>query len=570
MEYKRTVAVIAFGFAGVLLLSVNLFGVSFTRVTTGPVVSDSGYSRSVNFVDYDNDGYPDIYVGNGASNAGVNAINFLYHNNRDGTFTQVLNDTIVTILASSDGTAWGDYDGDGFPDLFIATWRGQQNLLFHNEHGTGFTRVTGLSPTLPATWSDFAAWADYDNDGYLDLIVTVGFSSPLGNLLYHNNGDGTFTQVTSGPVVTDAVTGHGVAWGDYDNDGRLDLFVCNVGSPNALYHNLGGGQFEKITTGAIATDIGPSIRACWGDYDNDGYLDLFVANTNGHMNFVYHNNGDGTFTKITTGPVVTNGGWSDAGAFADLDNDGNLDLFVTSGFHTTQDHNFLFMGKGDGTFVQDTSGPIATDTGWSVGFSFGDIDRDGDLDLVVAKCLNQNEDNALYVNQGNSNHWINIQPIGSLGNHFGIGTRIRLKATIGGIPKWQIRETTSLTGAGQNGPLAHFGLGDATTIDSLVLQFPSGKKRILTNVAVDQYLDVPECPTPQACCCQGRTGNVNGAGGVDLGDLSALVSYLTSGGFVLPCPNSANVNGTGAVDLGDLSALVSYLTGGGFVLPNCP
>ncbi len=469
---------------------------AFSPVLISPVVSDAGDSRSANFVDYDNDGDLDLFITNGPQ---FGQLNFLYQNNGDGTFSKVTGDPIVSVGSSSDGATFGDFDNDGDEDCFVATWWNNTNLFFANNGDGSFTQVTTGPLVTDGTYSEAGSWADYDADGYLDLYVCNSFVS-LANLLFHNNGDGTFTKILSGPQSTDLFRSRVGAWGDYDNDGDLDLFVANeFNHPNNLYRNDGGGTFTKITTGNIVADLNESFGASWGDIDNDLDLDLFVSNGDGQNDCLYTNNGDGTFTKVTTGPVVTSGGYGVGSTFADVDNDGDLDLYVCNAFAPAATVNFLFLNNGNGTFVQDLSDPIATENGWTYGCAFGDIDDDGDLDLALAKCLGAVENNALYLNGGNGNSYLAVECIGSHSNRSGIGVRVLVKATIGGTPRWQMREVTSQAGyCVQNGEDAWFGLGDATIVDSLVTIWPSGVTRILTNVAVDQHLYLDECETADA------------------------------------------------------------------------
>ncbi|MCC6963933.1 MAG: VCBS repeat-containing protein [candidate division Zixibacteria bacterium] len=478
----------------IMIITLATFGdlsAAFTPVFTGPVVSDAGDSRSANFVDYDNDGDLDLFITNGPQ---LGQPDYLYRNNGDGTFVKITGDPITTVALASDGATFGDFDNDGDEDCFVATWWNNPNIFYENNGNGTFAQITTGPIATGGTHSEAGSWADYDQDGYLDLYVCNSFSS-LANLLFHNNGDGTFTKILTGPQSTDLFRSRVGAWGDYDNDSDLDLFVANeFNHPNNLYRNDGGGTFTKITTGNIVTDLNESFGASWGDIDNDLDLDLFVANGEDQHDCLYTNNGDGTFTKVTTGPVVSSGGYGVGSTFADVDNDGDLDLYVCNAFAPLATTNFLFLNNGDGTFTRDLSDPIATDDGWTYGCAFGDIDADGDLDLALAKCLGASENNALYLNGGNSNHYLALECVGSRSNRSGIGTRLKIKATIGGVPRWQMREVTSQAGyCVQNGEDAWFGLGDALTVDSLVVTWPSGVVRILTNVAADQHLYLDEC-----------------------------------------------------------------------------
>lgn len=575
---------------GVITVSSS-HAITFTKVTTGPIVTDGGNSRSINFVDIDNDGYPDIFVGNGRPTSGIDPVNFLYKNNGDGTFTKVLGDTICSLPASSDGSGWGDYDNDGDLDCYVTTWVGQKDLFFKNNGNGTFVRDATLPIVADTNWSDCAAWSDYDRDGRLDLLVAVGFSTPLAKLLFHADSGGGFTKVTSPPITTDADRSHGLGWADYDNDGDLDVFVTNINQPNALYRNDGVSGFTRISVPPFTTDVGISIRCVWGDIDNDRDLDLFVSNSSGQNDYEYLNNGNGTFTKVTIGPQVTDGAWSNSIGLFDFDNDGDLDLFVTVGFQAGQLNNRVYYNTGGGAFARELSGPVVNDSGWTHGFSADDIDRDGDLDLVCARNLNENQDNALYLNDGNSNHWLDISCQSVKSPRDGNGARVSIFATINGTPTWQMRELNSPTGFGLNGLHAHFGLGDAIMVDSLVIRWLSGTTDYYSNLAADQFLVYQECADADgdgigcgdncpsiananqtdsnqdgigdACCCVGLTGNVDcdPGHGTDIADLSALIDYLYITFSPLCCPKAGNVDGDngGEIDIADLSALIDYL-----------
>ena len=450
----------------------------FTTITTGDIVNDGGWSLGSIWGDYDNDSDLDLFVANY-----FNQNNFLYSNNGDGTFIKITTGAIVNDGGRSSGSSWGDYDNNGDLDLFVANY--DENFLYSNNGGGTFTKIdTGVIVTDVGT-SPGGSWGDYDNDGYLDLFV----ANYGNNFLYWNNGNGTFTKITTGAIVNDGGFSSGSSWGDYDNDGYLDLFVTNYNENNFLYSNNGNGTFTKITTGAIVNDGGRSSGSSWGDYDNDGYLDLFVANDYQGQNFLYSNNGNGTFTRITTGAIVNDGGFSSGSSWGDYDNDGDLDLFVTN-YNYYNQNNFFYSNNGDGTFTKIHNG-IVNDGGNSKGSSWGDYDNDGDLDLFVANSNNQN--NFLYSNNGNSNYWINIKCVGTVSNTSAIGAKVKVKTTIDGTSIWQMREISGQTGFGsQNSLNAEFGLGDATVIDSIKIEWPSGIVQVLTDVEVNQLLTITE------------------------------------------------------------------------------
>jgi len=457
---------------------------TFTRITAGNIVSDHGNTFSGAWGDYDNDGYLDLVAANGGPSTIENE--FLYHNDGTGTFTTILGMSVVTNGGLSFAAAWGDYNNDGYLDLFIPNL-GQKNFLYQNMGSGGFTKMTTGSIVNDVANSVACAWGDYDNDGFLDLFVAN--RGGASNFLYHNNRDGTFSRITAGAIATDIGNSAGCAWGDYDNDGFLDLFVANYGQKNFLYHNNRNGTFTKTTTGSIATDVANSLCAAWGDYDNDGYLDLFVS-TYGGNNLLYHNNHDGTFTRIIAGTIVTDGGSSVGCTWGDYDNDGYLDLFVSN---AANERNFLYRNNGDGTFGKILSGNIVTDGGDSIGCVWGDYDNDGFLDLFVANRAGQN--NFLYHNDGNSNHWVRVKCVGTVSNRAAIGTKVRIKATVAGAERWQMRQISG--GDGENNSdslMAQFGVGDAIGIETVRVEWPSGAVQEFTNIVANQSLTVIEPP----------------------------------------------------------------------------
>ncbi len=472
---------------------------SFTKINTGAIVNDGGASRSVNWVDYDNDGYLDLFVSNGLEGGQEN---FLYHNDHNGTFTKITTGPLVTGLSPSDGASWGDYDNDGDLDAVVVAWYDSMNAFYDNNGNGTFNQIVAGPVVNDRGYSETCNWGDYDNDGYLDLYVTNSGSPSLGgprvNFLYHNNHDGTFSKVTTGEIVTDAFYSRGASWVDYDNDGDIDMFVANERGHNEnLYRNMlkenGTATFTKITTGSPVADGGNSMSGSWGDVDNDGDLDLVVTNgwPSASFNFFYLNNGNRTFTRVLNDTLVKTAGYHVGSAWGDIDNDGDLDLFIATAYGPSASKNLLYKNmlreNGSLSFQRIGTGAIVNDLGYSYGCAWGDYDRDGDLDMFVAKTLNENENNALYRNDNsNGNHWFVVRCVGVSSNKSGIGAKIRIKATIGGQATWQLREVDGQSGyCGQNLD-QHFGLGDATIIDSMKIEWPNGTVDTYTNIAVDR------------------------------------------------------------------------------------
>ncbi len=464
----------------------------FVKVTTGSPVTDGGDSRAVNWIDYDNDNDLDLFVTNGPQ-AGQN--NFLYRNDGNGSFTKITNVIIAQDGKASDGSTWGDYDNDGYIDLFVANWWGQPNLLYRNNGDGTFTFLNSAAPSTGNTFSETGSWGDYDLDGFLDLYVCNSYSN-LRNILYHNNGNGTFTALTTGPMVTDQNYSRNVDWIDFDNDGHVDIYVTNEENQNnALYKGSSDGSFTKITGLNIVSEGGNSTSSNWEDIDNDGDFDLFIANYASQNNFLYMNNGDGTFTKVTQSPVTSDGGSSFGSSLGDIDNDGDLDLYVTNAFTgSAQTNNFLYINNGDGTFIKDTSN-VTKDGGWSYGCAFGDYDNDGYLDLFVAKCYQANENNTLFKNQGGTNNWLKIDLKGTTSNSSAIGSIVKMKSTIDGNSVWQMRKVSGQNGyCGQTLQL-HFGLADANMADSIVVIWPTGIQEVFTNQSANESITIVEDST---------------------------------------------------------------------------
>jgi enediyne biosynthesis protein E4 len=476
---------------------------TFTKITIGSLVNDGGASRSVNWIDVNNDGYLDLFVSNGLEGG---EDNFLYVNNgpdSNFTFRKITNSPLVLDGLPSDGSSWGDVDNDGDLDAVVVAWYDSSNNFYVNDGGGGFL-LAGSSPIVTDRGrSETCAWGDYDNDGYIDLYVTNS-GGDLHNFLYHNNGDGTFTRIISGSLVQDQYKSRGCTWVDYDNDGDLDMFVVNESNQaNDLYRNelkeTGTATFTRITTGDLVTTISSSWSASWGDYDNDGDFDVFIAT--GYPlaanDMLYTNNGDGTFTRVLTGPLVSDGARSACATWGDVDNDGDLDLFVTTAYSATPTRNFLYMNRfietGSATFEQVTTGDIVGDFSSSYGTAWGDYDQDGDLDLFVATTLNEASNNLLYRNDNaNGNHWIELRCVGNPSNRSGIGAKIWIKASVNGSPVWQMREVDGQSGyCAQNLDL-HVGLGSAAEIDSLKIEWPDGQVDWHTHVSINRIVSAHE------------------------------------------------------------------------------
>jgi hypothetical protein len=495
-------------------------------------------------IDYDNDGYLDIFLVNGSRLEGFPAsstpTNHLFHNNRDGTFTDVTMRAGVGSFGWGQGVCIGDYDNDGFDDLFV-TYQGRQNILYHNNGDGTFTDASAKAGLggLPRNWSTGCAFVDYDHDGRLDLFVasyidfnlaTAGlpgsgpncfskgvavFCGPRGlpaahSHLYRNQGNGKFADVSAAAGIRNASDcyGLGVLTGDFENRGWPDIYVACDSTPSLLFRNNGDGTFtERGVQAGIAYDedgreqAGMGVSA--GDYDADGRLDIFKTNFEDDVPDLYHNEGDATFSFRTfdakLGFNLKYLGWG--GGFFDYDNDGWPDIFIANGhvYPELEKHNhpespyrqrnLLYHNSGNGRFEDVTSiAGSAFDLRRSGrGAAFGDLDNDGRVDIVVN---NQNDPPAFLHNESeNPGHWISIRTVGNKSNHDGIGAR----ATVVTGGRRQIQEVRSGGSYLSQGDLRlHFGLGSATTIDRVEVQWPSGTVDEVDNIPSDRFLTVEE------------------------------------------------------------------------------
>jgi hypothetical protein len=489
----------------------------FSKITTGNIVNDGGFSFSCAWGDYNNDGWVDLFVANdflvnGSRVENNNANDFLYRNNGDGTFTRVTNVAVAQDTFWSISGAWGDYDNDGHLDLFVG-YPGHPNALFRNRGDGTFAKITTGVIVTESQTSHAAVWGDFDRDGWIDMFIANFWDTPpppLPNVLYRNLGDGSFSKISFGPKPANSIYSWNVAWGDFNNDSWPDLFVPQGGTHvperdqnGLLYLNTRDGSFALLTNSVVYNTRANGVACAWGDYDNDGFLDLFVSNFYGQNNFLYHNNGDGTFAPVTNSIVTVDGGTSVGCAWGDYDNDGWLDLFVANlgpvspnGGSIAPENNFLYHNNGDGTFTKVTSGRLVNDLGYSTGCAWADYDNDGFLDLAVANgWVTRSENNFLYHNNGNTNNWINFRLVGTASNRSAIGAKVRVLATVGGRTIWQMREISGGSNYGsQNDMRANFGLGEATNVDTVRIEWPSGTVQDLHNVAARQFLTITEPP----------------------------------------------------------------------------
>jgi enediyne biosynthesis protein E4 len=498
-------------------------------------------SGGVLLLDYDRDGWLDIYFTNAPTVQmalkGQKSRSALYHNNHDGTFTDVTDKAGVGYPGMAMGGAVADINNDGWPDIYVTALGG--NVLYVNNGDGTFTDVTAKAGVADGRWSTGAAFGDYDGDGYVDLAVAnyvdfhltdlPGFgNSPTckyrgidvqcgprglkgaGDSLFHNNGDGTFTDVSKSAGVDDpsGYYGMGVVWGDFNNTGRPDYFVANDSGPNFFYKNGGNGKFTEIglESGTAVTEDG-SEQACMGvaigDYLHTGRPALYVTNFADEYDTLYRNNGAWDFQDVSykSGvalPSLPGVKWGDA--FVDLDNDGWLDLIAVAGHVYPQvdtlpsgaryrEPKVLQMNQRDGTFcdASDQAGKALLEPRVSRGLAVGDLFNDGNMDVVIEDI---NGKPMILKNAGaGKNHWVSFELSGSKSNRIAIGAEVKIVS--GGMT-----QTEEIHSGGsylsQHDMRVHFGLGPAAKIDSVEIRWPSGNVEKLQDVAADKFYAVLE------------------------------------------------------------------------------
>ena len=491
--------------------------------------------------DYDNDGLLDIFFVNGApltdpmdkgavpQKTGPKYWNRLFHQKKDGTFEDVTEKAGLQGIGYDMGVAVGDYDNDGYEDLYVTAYGG--NRLYHNNGNGTFTDVTEKSGTGGNGWSTSAAWVDLDNDGLLDLVVLryldwkfddvwcgehrEGYRSychpdifkPIVPLVYHNDGNGHFTEVAAKVGIDKPGKGLGIAIADFDRDGKIDLVVANDSMLEYLYRNKGDGTFEEVgMTAEMAVDSDGRTYAGMGvdfqDYDNDGLPDLIITNLANQRYALYRNNGDSSFSYDSyisgiAGMTLLHSGWGIH--FFDYDNDGRKDILIAQGHDLdTIELNYPQLrykepmllahntGKGFAD-VSATSGDVFHQAWTGRGLAVGDLDNDGRIDAVVT--TNGGPAYVLHNETITTNHWLTLSLVGHRSNRDGIGAVIKLITSAG--PQY-LTVTPAGSYLSSSDKRAHFGLGTDTSASLIEIRWPSGIIQKLENVHGDQTLTIEE------------------------------------------------------------------------------
>ena len=520
-------------------ISASVSGINWTHVSGRSPMAHlpETVGAGCAFVDYDNDGWMDVYLVNSGAcdffQPSPPLRNALFHNNRDGTFTDVTQRAGVPGNAYGMGVAVGDYDGDGYPDLYVTQY--PNSILYHNNGDGTFTDVTQKAGVAAPGWATSAVWFDYDNDGRLDLFVCrfVDYSKdklkfcgdlitrerhycipsiyePMPCWLFHNNGNGTFTDVSKeSGIAQHRAKAWGVVAADLNNDGTMDLYVTNDTVSNFLFANRGKGKFEEIgmLAGVGVSSFGKP-RSGMGvdaaDYDQDGWIDLFEANVDQEMYSLYHNDKDEVFSDVSNPNGIGSAtklmsGWGLK--FLDYDNDGNLDLLLCNGHPDDtvekriegvkfREPMLLFRNTGKGfENVSGGSGSVFTKPLSARGLALGDFDNDGAVDLLVS----QNNGPPLLLRNmvARENHWLGVRLVGTKSNIDAVGAKITYQAGDLQRHKFKVGGGSYLS---SHDPRMVLGLGKHGKVDWLEVQWPqpSGRKERFTDLPVDQYITIVE------------------------------------------------------------------------------
>lgn len=458
-----------------IVFALTTLGQQFVSVTNTALTTDAQTSYPCIFSAINSkDSFPDLFVGNADENS--------FYHNISGNFTKIP----LSILPQSGfgiSATVGDYNNDGFNDLFISQRFNRHFLLkgnaggFSDENQLAFTGFTN-------TGSFGCSWIDYNNDGWLDLIVVVEGSTPR----VYKNSNGVFNLDYTPSFTQKAENYIGIACADYDKDGDQDVFLVNHNGKNALYQNDGNGKFT-IVQSLVFDKVGNYNGASWGDADNDGDLDLFVTAGNAAalaFNQLFINNGDGTFSESFSTALTSDSNVSMGSGWADADNDGDLDLVVVHSSSPSPSVNTFYKNNGSLQFIKEVNA-ISAVPSRSRGLSWADYNNDGFLDLFVAN--EENSNNFLFKNITSSGNWLKLRLEGVRSNKSAIGAKV-LAISNGSS---QIREISAQTGyCSQNDLTVHFGMGNNTCTDSVVIYWPSGQKCVYTNLPVNRFYFISE------------------------------------------------------------------------------
>lgn len=471
------------------LLTTTALAQNFEAFDIPVLDQDSTDSRSVALLDLNTDGRLDVFFTNSSHE---NAR--LYLSTPSTGWEPGNAGDLTSSGGRSDGASFADADGDGDLDAAIVNWYGEANQLFRNDGSSGFTRIDDDPFAEPGTYSETCSWADVNADGWLDLYVSNSAGS-LTNSVYLNLG-GTqfgFTEDNTSELVQWGGHSRAVAFGDWNLDGLVDLLVTNEGTDaNHPFLQINGGDWELDFTSALYSDTGNTMTASWGDVDNDGDPDLFIGN-HGQTDRLYRVAPQGLMVLDTLSAFLPSAA-SFGSAFGDFDNDGDLDLFVTQGWSSDPSTGFtdvLYRNEG-GVYSVWADSALASSIGWSYGCGVADLDADGQLDIAVARWQGEHQPNRLWRNRNTTGNWLQLDLSGDPPNTTALGARIVCHSRIEGEAVVQTRWVEGQSGYCGQVLRQHFGLGDATGVDSLLVYWPDGTIQRMFDLPVNTLLTIEQ------------------------------------------------------------------------------
>lgn len=462
-----------------LVLGINnLSAQSFTQVIQSPLTTKTGDYYSTSLIDIDNNYTLDLVVG--YSNNGSHS---LYINDGTGNFLDSSTKQVVT-LSSAGFASWGDYNNDCLTDVYWTTNQNNSPPFLTNDGARSFSLTSTATPYSEQISSIAGGWVDISGNSRLDLFVAS--MNNTAHHLYRNDGNNGFTKIDTGIFAQCTGAIYVVSFGDIENDGDADIFLGNYTGNNYLLINNGNGTFTHDTNSIISNEGSFSSSGTWADFDKDGYLDLFVGRFD-NQNFMYHNNGDGTFTKINSGFLTSDNWKTYSSAAGDLDNDGDLDLLLTTSGNGTPrpNKNVIFLNNGSGSFSKLTSGSVYAESRSSTGCAIADYNNDGFQDIFIA---NRFAPISIHQNSGNTNNFIQLGLFGNPSNRLAVGTRVEIQSAQTGK---QVIYTGQQSRVSPNFG-AHFGLGQDTIIDTLKIFWPGNNVCTLTDVPVNAFFNIGE------------------------------------------------------------------------------
>jgi len=469
----------------------------FVAIPDHATAVDGGLSRGVAFGDADGDGDADLLIANT-----INYPEFLYRNDGD-RFVQVMETAPSLAGGFTEGVNWIDFDNDGDLDIFAAR-TDRPNTLYRNDGNWSFAEQEAGDLSMDHSTSSLACWADVDGDGWLDVFVVNRGGE--NDAIYRNHNGHSFERITDNVVGRAGGDGRSCVFADLDGDDDPDLYVGNFVDASAepptkqrnyLYFNDGNFRFTEHGGGHAVESRALTYGTSTADADGDGDLDLFVTNIgNGDQNHLYLNDGDGTLHLHEAGFSTPIRMPSKGHTWGDFDLDGDIDVAIANGTEGTEHvQNQLYLNDGAANFVAVTGEEFVTNSHISAGVAWADLDTDGDLDLYVANWGDGDQDNVMYQNQARGT-WLKLSLVGSASNRMAVGARVTITTRLGGQSSQQVRWLNTTTGyASQNEPILHFGLGGATIVENISVDWPSGRHDSFENVTANQHLHISEGET---------------------------------------------------------------------------